>query len=167
VDDVVELEHDRIPIAVTLVKPSAINTPFPQHARNYMEQEPTLPPPVYASELVADAILKCVVAPQRDIFVGGGGKMLSLLGQYAPRVGDFLLLKGRIFEQQTKDEPARKRPDSLYEAGFGMQEHGEVDTPVVPVSPYTKWAMLPLPAKFALAGVAGIAALALLGRKSR
>ena len=31
-----ELEHDRIPIAVTLVKPSAINTPYPEHARNYM-----------------------------------------------------------------------------------------------------------------------------------
>src|SRR4030095_16661369 len=31
-----ELEHDRIPMAVTLVKPSAINTPYPEHARNYM-----------------------------------------------------------------------------------------------------------------------------------
>ena len=32
-----ELEHDRIPIAVTLVKPSAINTPYPEHARSYLE----------------------------------------------------------------------------------------------------------------------------------
>ncbi len=162
-----ELEHEKLPVALCLIKPSAINTPFPQHARNYMEQEPTLPPPIYAPELVADAILKCVVAPQRDLFVGGGGKMMSLLGQYAPRLGDKLLLKGRIFEEQTKDEPARQRPDSLYDAGFGMQERGEADTPVVPFSPYTKWAMLPLPAKFALAGVAGIATMALLQRKSK
>lgn len=39
-----ELEHDRIPIAVTLVKPSAINTPYPEHARNYLEDGvPALP----------------------------------------------------------------------------------------------------------------------------
>lgn len=160
-----ELEHEKLPVALCLIKPAAINTPFPQHARNYMEQEPTLPPPIYAPELVAEAILKCVVAPQRDLFVGGSAKMLSMLGQFAPGLGDFLLLKGRIFEQQTKDEPARNRPDSLYEPGFGMEVHGEADTPVVPISPYSKWAMLPLPAKFALAGVATIAALTLLGRK--
>jgi short-subunit dehydrogenase len=28
-----ELEHDEVPISVTLVKPSAINTPYPEHAR--------------------------------------------------------------------------------------------------------------------------------------
>ncbi len=32
-----ELEHDGAPISVSLVKPSAIDTPFPQHARNYLE----------------------------------------------------------------------------------------------------------------------------------
>lgn len=160
-----ELEHEKVPVSLCLVKPAAINTPFPQHARNYMEQEPSLPPPIYAPELVADAILKCAVVPQRDVLVGGSGKMLSLLGQLSPGLGDFLLLKGKIFEQQTKNEPARKRPDSLYEPGFGGQERGEADTPVVPVSPYTRWAMLPLPAKFALAGGAGFALLAWMGRK--
>ena len=52
-----ELEHDRLPITVTLVKPASINTPFVEHARNYMPGAPTLPPPVYAPEVVARAIL--------------------------------------------------------------------------------------------------------------
>src|SRR5439155_6660231 len=48
-----ELEEEGAPIAVTLVKPAGINTPFPRHAKNYMEREATLPPPVYAPEVVA------------------------------------------------------------------------------------------------------------------
>jgi hypothetical protein len=40
-----ELEKARIPASVTLVKPTAIATPFPEHAKNYLEQEPALPPP--------------------------------------------------------------------------------------------------------------------------
>ena len=76
-----ELEHDRLPITVTLVKPSAINTPYVEHARNYMEQAPTLPPPVYAPEVVAEAILRCAERRMREITVGGGGRMLAAMGQ--------------------------------------------------------------------------------------
>ena len=38
-----ELEHDRVPIAVTLIKPGAIDTPYYQHAKNYMSEEPAPP----------------------------------------------------------------------------------------------------------------------------
>ena len=38
-----ELEHDKLPIAVTLIKPAAIDTMFSVHARNYMDVEPKLP----------------------------------------------------------------------------------------------------------------------------
>src|SRR4029078_7025743 len=54
-----ELEHDGLPISITLVKPASINTPFIEHARNYMPEAPTFPPPVYAPEVVARAILRC------------------------------------------------------------------------------------------------------------
>ncbi len=40
-----ELEEEGAPISVTLIKPTSINTPFPQHAKNYMDKEPKLPPP--------------------------------------------------------------------------------------------------------------------------
>ena len=39
-----ELRERGVPISVTLIKPSAINTPFARHARNYLSQEPKLPP---------------------------------------------------------------------------------------------------------------------------
>ena len=36
---------DKAPVAITLVQPTAVNTPYPQHARNYMDKEPKLPTP--------------------------------------------------------------------------------------------------------------------------
>jgi short-subunit dehydrogenase len=53
----VELEHDEIPVSVTLIQPGATNTPFPQHARNYMDSEPALPTPLDEPFDVAKAIL--------------------------------------------------------------------------------------------------------------
>ena len=45
------------PISVTLIKPAGIATPYIDHAKNYMDRKPSLPPPVYAPENVAEAIL--------------------------------------------------------------------------------------------------------------
>src|SRR5690606_12059073 len=42
----VEVEQvDQAPISITLIQPGATDTPFPQHARNYMDHDPKLPPP--------------------------------------------------------------------------------------------------------------------------
>src|ERR687884_580384 len=60
-----ELEAEGAPVSVTLIKPGAIDTPYPEHAKNYMEREPALPPPVYAPEVVAEAILYCAENPER------------------------------------------------------------------------------------------------------
>ena len=72
-----ELRQDKAPVSVTLVKPAGINTPYPEHAKNYTSQELTLPPPVYAPEEVAHAVLFAAEHPKRDIFVGGGSKLVS------------------------------------------------------------------------------------------
>jgi NAD(P)-dependent dehydrogenase (short-subunit alcohol dehydrogenase family) len=38
-------EIDKAAVAITLVQPTAVNTPYPQHARNYMDKKPKLPTP--------------------------------------------------------------------------------------------------------------------------
>ena len=35
-----ELEAEGAPISITLIKPTSIDTPFPQHAKNYTDREP-------------------------------------------------------------------------------------------------------------------------------
>nr|WP_243700371.1 SDR family oxidoreductase [Halorussus pelagicus] len=62
-----ELQRDGAPISVTLVKPASIDTPYSDHAKNYMDEEATLPPPLYTPETVARAILHAAEHPQRDV----------------------------------------------------------------------------------------------------
>lgn len=161
-----ELGHEGVPVALSLIKPSAIATPFAEHARNYMQEEPTLPPPLYAPEVVAKAILKCAQAPQRDVFCGGGGKMLSTLGQYFPGLGDKILGEG-IIKQQKKNEPASHRPDSLYKPGFGLKERGDFpDRHVSEHSSYSRIIQSPILKALLVVG-AGLALLNALGAKRR
>ncbi|HUP41234.1 MAG TPA: SDR family oxidoreductase [Vicinamibacterales bacterium] len=96
-----ELEKDGIPISVSLVKPASINTPFIEHARSHMEQEPEFIPPVYPPEEVARAILSCAERPLRDVLVGGSAKFLSSMGQMAPGTMD-AYLEATAFAQQKR-----------------------------------------------------------------
>src|SRR5690349_1349858 len=47
-----EVEHDGLPISVTLVKPGSIDTPYAEHAKNYLPNEPKNASPTYAPEVV-------------------------------------------------------------------------------------------------------------------
>lgn len=79
----IELEGDGLPISVTLIKPSGIDTPIAQHAANHTGAgEAQIPPLIYAPELVADAILHAAVHPQREITVGGSGRAQVLFSQH-------------------------------------------------------------------------------------
>ena len=94
-----EIEEEELPISATLIKPAAIDTPYKLHAKNYLGVMPENPPPVYAPETVAEAILYCAEHPTRDVFVGGGGKALSLMGNYAPETTD-KVMEATMFDLQ-------------------------------------------------------------------
>lgn len=161
-----ELEAEKAPVSVTLIKPGAIDTPYVRHARNYMDVEPMNPPPVYAPDTVAEAILHCATHPERDLFVGGGGKFLAAQGYYAPRLSD--KYKERFMtEQQRSDRPTDPLEHrGLYEPSGELDERGGYPGRVFESSLYTKASMHPgLTA--ALAVGAGVAVAALLrGRTS-
>src|SRR5829696_643356 len=135
-----ELEKEEAPISVTLIKPGAIDTPFPEHARNYMEAEPKHPPPVYDPSVVAEAILFCAEHARRDLIVGGGGKMTAAL-ENVPRVAD-RYMRATMFDQQKMKKPSRrKRDDSLYEPRGGGRERGNYPGTVRKRSIYTMTSM--------------------------
>ncbi len=48
-----EIEKEGAPISITLIKPTSIDTPYRDHAKNYLGTEPENPPPVYAPDIVA------------------------------------------------------------------------------------------------------------------
>jgi NAD(P)-dependent dehydrogenase (short-subunit alcohol dehydrogenase family) len=111
-----ELEREGAGISVTLVKPGAIDTPFPEHARNFMDQPPRLPPPLYAPEVVADAVLFACAHPRRTLYAGGGGLLSSLLAQTAPRLTDLIMERiGKPLQQKPGDPGSTAQRDNLYE----------------------------------------------------
>jgi short-subunit dehydrogenase len=156
-----ELEEEGAPVSVTLIKPAAIDTPYTKHAKNFLEKEPAVPPPVYAPEVVAEAILHCAETPERDVFAGGGGKAMSLMDKYTPRLGD-KMMETFMFDAQKQDEPARPRGDAgLYEASGELKERSGDPMYVSESSLYTKASLHPLLTGALIAG-AGLAAAALL-----
>ena len=154
-----ELEEEGAPISVTLIKPSAIDTPYTSHAKNMMAVEPMNPPPVYAPETVAEAILHCAEFPERDVTVGGGGKVLAATNQYAPRLAD-KVIGAMMFDVQKSDQPrAANRGDSLYAPLADGEERGGYPGHVAESSIYTKAKLHPIIAGSVIAGF-GLAAWA-------
>ncbi|WP_318248437.1 SDR family NAD(P)-dependent oxidoreductase [Paraburkholderia sp. XV] len=100
-----ELMDADAPVSVTLIKPAGIHTLFVQHARNHMDVEPRLPPPLYAPEIVADAILYAAATPKRDIYVGSASAGTVGLARSAPGILDRFM--GRLgVRMQRTDRPA-------------------------------------------------------------
>ena len=160
-----ELEKEGAPISVTLIKPGSVNTPYTEHAKNYLGEKLTLPPPVYAPELVAEAILHCAENPEREMFVGSGGAMISSFGRYAPRLTDKYMEK-TLFQQQRRDEPDSNRREALYGATEDPRERGDYDGRTHETSVYTTAAMHPLITGALLVG-AGLAATQIIRSRGR
>jgi len=139
-----ELEKDKAPLSVTLIRPAAIDTMYAVHARNYMDKEPTLPPPVYAPENVARAILYAAQHPKRDVFVGGASKAISSGGFAMPRVID-RFMGATMFRQQQLDQPSSpNRRDALYAPDPRnelRQRQGMENRRVIEHCPYTAVAL--------------------------
>src|SRR5919205_104007 len=159
-----EVEADKLPISITLIKPTAIHTPFPENAKNYLEYEPRLPAPLYAPELVAEAILHCAENPTRDFFVGGMAKVHSSMALNTPRLHE-MMNESMIDTMQNSGEPAdANRSDGLYDTNSRLAERGAQDRFVLEHSVYQKAKLHPaLTATIAVAG--GVALAAWLGSK--
>ncbi len=123
----IEVEDvDRLPVSITLIQPTAVNTPFPQHARNYMSQEPKLPPPTIEPKQVAEAILDAAVSPVREKKVGAMSLFNTTMAKLVPGMTD-KMAAGRVGDLHY-DEPPRNpegalsRPSEV--AGVAGQTHG-------------------------------------------
>jgi len=139
-----ELEADGLPVSISLVKPTATHTPYPENARNYLPYEPTLPPPIYAPELVAEAILFCAENQVRDFYVGEMAKLRSSMAHFTPKLGS-MMMEATIDSMQNSGKPALvSRTDGLYDTNSNLRERGREDRYVLETSPYVTARMHPL-----------------------
>jgi NAD(P)-dependent dehydrogenase (short-subunit alcohol dehydrogenase family) len=113
-----ELAAEGVPIAVTTILPASIDTPFFEHARSKLGGAmPKPPPPVYAPQVVAAAIVRAAVRPTREVPVGGAAVGFLLGQRLSPALTDALMSVRRVQSGMTKAD----RPDN------GIDN---VDTPV-------------------------------------
>ncbi|HEY0972532.1 MAG TPA: SDR family oxidoreductase [Gemmatimonadales bacterium] len=162
-----ELEEEGAPIAVSLVKPGAVDTPFYDHARSYMDVEPLPIPPVYAPEVVAETILACLERPRRDVYVGSSARTTGMMGGIAPRLTD-RFMERTLFDVQRSDRPAPpRRRDNLDEPidADGGSERGGWRGTTYETSLYTAAALRP--GATALAAATLGLALAAMVRRAR
>ena len=108
----VELEVEKSSVSVVLVQPTAVNTPFPHHARNYMDHEPKLPDPMIDAEKVAEAILDAAVHPRRYIKVGAMSRINTAVAKIAPSLAD--KMSAREASRQHLEEKPRCPKGTLY-----------------------------------------------------
>lgn len=155
----VELQHDNIPVSVTNIMPSVINTPYYNKAKSKLGVKPTGIPPYYDPELVADAILYAAEHPTRDMIVGDSGRVVDLLQKISPQFMD-LALKTIAFSGQRTQEPKSETDNNLYDPATEAYDRvdGDFNNLVIPsfldwfdMNPALKWG-----------AVAGLGALALL-----
>jgi short-subunit dehydrogenase len=159
-----ELEHDGWPISVSLIKPYSIDTPYAEHAKNYLATEPSFPLPVYAPEVVAEAVLHCAEHPTRDVYVGGGAKVMATIGNLVPRLTDKIMTT--LFDLQLTDRPEQDRTNnSLYAPTSGLKERGGRAAYVAETSFYTQASLHPLLTGAALAAT-GLTLVSWLRRRA-
>jgi short-subunit dehydrogenase len=117
-----EIELAHLPVAVALVHPTSTDTPFAQHARNYMPREPRLPAPRIDPARVADAILAAACGSGRDVKVGLLAHLHVALAWIAPRLA--ARAEKLQLNRQHYDEPPRDPAGALFKPGGHARIHG-------------------------------------------
>jgi len=153
-----ELHEEKAPISVTLIQPAAIDTPYPEHAMNYLGVEPKHMPPVYAPEIVADAILACAQSPHRNLRVGGAAKMFTAMEKIAPTLGDKFKEKTAFDGSRTDEAP--RDDDTLYHPRPNDgRVRGQYPGHVMKRSLYTTAALNPMKTLIGAAALVGLASV--------
>lgn len=115
-------EVDQSPISITLIQPTAVNTPFPQHAKNYMDKEPKLPTPQIDPADVANAIIEAATSTTHHIKVGMMAKINTGMQNLLPSLAE--KMSAKYADKQQYDEMPRNPDGALYNPSGGGNIHG-------------------------------------------
>ena len=110
----IELDHDEIPVSVTNIMPTGINTPFFSNARTKLGVKPIATPPLYQPHIVAQAICAAAQKPIPEIVVGGAGVFFAYSKRFAPHLTDAFLRLTQFKMQKTPEPKSADAPTNLF-----------------------------------------------------
>ena len=116
------VDVDKAPVAITLIQPTAIDTPYPQHARNYLSQEAKLPTPQEDPQKVADAIVDAAEHETKFVRVGAMSVVNTIAAKVMPSVAE--KMAATYVHKQTYEEPPRDPAGTLHKPGYSGQIRG-------------------------------------------
>lgn len=155
-----ELIEDGAPVHVALIKPAGIHTPFGDNAKNEMGSASVVPPPVYAPEVVAAAVLDAIDHRIREVTVGGAGRGMTWLQKHMPTVADQIFSRAFPVMATDTSKPPRNRDGGLYRPGTSGEMYGDQENFMLKSSLYTSAVTRPARTFATIAAVgAGAAAL--------
>jgi NAD(P)-dependent dehydrogenase (short-subunit alcohol dehydrogenase family) len=128
----IELAQEGAPIAVSTILPASIDTPFFEHARSKIGAMPKPPPPVYAPEVVADAIVYTAEHPRREVAVGGAAVGFVTGQRLSPALTDAVMSIPRLGVSESKADRPDNGQDNVDAPMDGPgQVHGSYPGPVL------------------------------------
>ena len=159
----VELQHEKLPISVTSIKPSVINTPYYNKVRTKLGVKPTGIPPYYQPSIVVDAILYTAEHPTRDFIAGDVGRVLDVLQRLSPELVDSILAVIGFAGQRTNEPKSEDAPDNLFAPAIPEYDRvkGDFDHLVIPT--FLDWFDMNPPVKWGAVAFAALGVAALLG----
>ncbi|MBW4498690.1 MAG: SDR family oxidoreductase [Scytonema hyalinum WJT4-NPBG1] len=159
----VELQHEKLPISVTSIKPAVINTPYYNKVRTKLGVKPTGIPPYYQPSIVVDAILYTAEHPTRDFIAGDVGRVLDVLQRLSPELVDSILAVIGIPGQRTNEPKSEDAPDNLFAPAIPEYDRvkGDFDHLVIPT--FLDWFDMNPPVKWGAVAFAALGVAALLG----
>lgn len=115
-----QMDHSNV--AIVLIQPTAVNTPYSEHAKNYLSREPRLPDPKIDPQQVAEAILAAAQHGGRNIRVGVMATLNISLSRLMPALAD--KLSHRLVQAQQQGRPPQHPQGTLYQSGGSGRIHG-------------------------------------------
>lgn len=100
-----DLKADHVPISVTSIKPSTINTPIFTNTAHDLEVEPKGPSPIYQPSVVAACVVHAAEHPVRDLWAGGAGRAMAFSQALFPKLAHSLLARMVPLERSSVPAP--------------------------------------------------------------
>jgi short-subunit dehydrogenase len=121
----IEVERvDQAPVSITLIQPTAVDTPFDDHGKNYMDKAANLPKQgMIQPEKVADAILWAATKPTPNIKVGMMSKVNTFAAKNMPSLAE-RMAAGQI-QSFKRDEPNTDSEGALHIPSEDGRMHGD------------------------------------------
>ncbi len=163
-----ELWHDGSRVRLTMVQMPALNTPQFGWVKSRLPHKAQPVPPIFQPEVAAEAIVWAADHDRREVLVGGSTTIVVTGNKFFPGLGDHYLARTGYDGQQTDTPEDPHRPHNLWEPVDATDDHGMHGTfgakastasPQLWLNTNRTWVI------GGLAGIAGLAAVALAGRK--